>query len=146
MIGSQRSGSNWLRTMLNQREDLVSPSPCRPFTWPKPHLKRTLQTTQAGPHPPHVLRDFMPNLGKFGDLAEPGNLEVLIDHVCTFVERNQVMWKDVHDRPIKFNRIRAANHANDKIEKMSRGLAEGEALKPIFYLLSGPLSPPCLLA
>ena len=27
MIGSQRSGSNWLRTMLNEREDLVSPSP-----------------------------------------------------------------------------------------------------------------------
>jgi hypothetical protein len=25
MIGSQRSGSNWLRTMLNEREDLVSP-------------------------------------------------------------------------------------------------------------------------
>ena len=27
MIGSQRSGSNWLRTMLNEREDLVSLSP-----------------------------------------------------------------------------------------------------------------------
>ena len=109
----------------------------------------------------------MPILGKFGNLAEPGNLEVLIDHVCTFVERNQVTWKDVHDRPIKFNRVRAANHANNKIEMMSRGLAEGEALKPTFYLLSGPgalgplasctslrgsftaplvSSPPCLLA
>ena len=27
MVGSQRSGSNWLRTMLNEREDLVSLSP-----------------------------------------------------------------------------------------------------------------------
>ena len=34
MIGAQRSGSNWLRTMLNEREDL------------------------AGPHPPHILREL----------------------------------------------------------------------------------------
>ena len=31
MIGSQRSGSNWLRTMLNEREDLVSLSPYIPI-------------------------------------------------------------------------------------------------------------------
>lgn len=79
----------------------------------------------------------MPILGKFGDLAEPANLAVLIDHVCTFVERNQVTWTDVHDRPIKFDRVRAANHAADKIASMARGLAEGEVLKPIFFLLSG---------
>ena len=48
MIGSQRSGSNWLRTMLDQREDLV------------------------GPHPPHVMREFMPLISqsKFGDLSQ----------------------------------------------------------------------------
>ncbi len=28
---------------------------------------------------------------------------VLIDHVCAFVERNQVQWLDLHSRPIKFN-------------------------------------------
>jgi len=46
-----------LRTMLGEREDL------------------------AGPHPPHILRDFMPILGKFGDLEEEDNLEILVDHV-----------------------------------------------------------------
>ena len=65
MIGSQRSGSNWLRTMLDQREDLI------------------------GPHPPHIMREFMPTIGKFGDLSQDGNFTVLLDHVCTFVERNQ---------------------------------------------------------
>ena len=50
MIGSQRSGSNWLRTILNEREDL------------------------AGPHPPHILRDFVPILAKFGDVSHPEQL------------------------------------------------------------------------
>ena len=66
MIGSQRSGSNWLGTMLDQREDL------------------------AGPHPPHMMRDFMPIIDKFGNLADDENFRVLVDHLCTFVERNQV--------------------------------------------------------
>lgn len=52
MIGCQRSGSNWLRTMLSEREDLIAP------------------------HPPHIMRDFMPQLGKFGDLALQDNLQV----------------------------------------------------------------------
>ena len=100
-----------------------------------------------------MLREFIPILDKFGDLQVPANLAVLIDHVCTFVERNQVTWNDVHDRPIKFDSVRAAECAADKITSMARGLAEGEALKPIFYLLSGtpapaltilaPLLPPC---
>lgn len=67
MIGSQRSGSNWLRTMLDQREDLV------------------------GPHPPHVMREFMPLISKFGDLSQDESFDILVDHVCTFVERNQVL-------------------------------------------------------
>ena len=73
----------------------------------------------------------MPILDKFMPLSEPANLAVLIDHVCTFVERNQVTWNDVHDRPIKFDRVRAADRAADKIASMARGLAEGEALKPL---------------
>ena len=83
----------------------------------------------------------MPILDKFMPLSEPANLAVLIDHVCTFVERNQVTWNDVHDRPIKFDRVRAAECAADKVASMARGLAEGEALKPIFYLLSGTPAP-----
>ena len=83
------------------------------------------------------MREFMPILDKFMPLSEPANLAVLIDHVCTFVERNQVMWNDVHDRPLKFDRVRAADRAADKIASMARGLAEGEPLKPIYFLLSG---------
>ena len=52
MIGCQRSGSNWLRTMLGEREDLIAP------------------------HPPHIMRDFSPLLGKYGDLNKQPNLKV----------------------------------------------------------------------
>ena len=52
MIGCQRSGSNWLRTMLSEREDLIAP------------------------HPPHVMRDFMPKLDVYGDLSDQRNLKV----------------------------------------------------------------------
>ena len=38
--------------MLSEREDLIAP------------------------HPPHIMRDFMPQLGKFGDLALQDNLQV----------------------------------------------------------------------
>lgn len=82
MVGSQRSGSNWLRTMLDQREDL------------------------AGPHPPHIMREFMPIMGKFGDLSlDNDNYRIMVDHVCTFVERNQVPWTDKHGNPIIFHRM-----------------------------------------
>ncbi|CAK0900457.1 unnamed protein product [Prorocentrum cordatum] len=80
MIGSQRSGSNWLRTMMDEREDI------------------------AGPHPPHIFDNFLPILGKFGDLGLATNREILIDHVLTFVERNQVPWTDRKGRPLTFDR------------------------------------------
>lgn len=115
MIGSQRSGSNWLRTMLDEREDLV------------------------GPHPPHILRDFMPIIDKFGDLSVDDNVKVLVDHVCTFVERNQVPWTDKHGESIKFSRgvINAVAAESCERLRMNR-VASGEAhvLESAFYLLS----------
>ena len=64
MIGCQRSGSNWLRTMLSEREDLIAP------------------------HPPHIMREFMSRLKKFGDLTLQNNLRVcillLISENCEF--------------------------------------------------------------
>ncbi|CAK0843771.1 unnamed protein product [Prorocentrum cordatum] len=80
MIGSQRSGSNWLRTMMDEREDI------------------------AGPHPPHIFDNFLPILDKFGDLGQATNREVLVDHVLTFVERNQVPWTDRKGRLLTFDR------------------------------------------
>jgi serine/threonine protein kinase len=115
MIGSQRSGSNWLRTMLDEREDLV------------------------GPHPPHMLRDFMPIIDKFGDLGVDDNFKILVDHVCTFVERNQVPWTDKHDKNIKFPRSvvnAAAAESCERLRMNQVGDSERHVLESAFYLLS----------
>ena len=65
MIGCQRSGSNWMRTMLSGREDLIAP------------------------HPPHIMRDFMPILSKYGDLDLKANLKVSKTQEEAVVEENQ---------------------------------------------------------
>lgn len=71
MIGTQRSGSNLLRLMLNQ------------------------QPAIASPHPPHVLERFMPLLPGYGDLSADENFERLIDDVCRMIEANPVAWNGV---------------------------------------------------
>lgn len=71
IIGTQRSGSNLLRLMLNQLPEIVAP------------------------HPPHILRNFKPLLPIYGDLKENGNFLTLIDDVIQLVERNPVPWKHV---------------------------------------------------
>lgn len=106
MIGSQRSGSNWLRTMLDEREDLASP------------------------HPPHIMRDIMPILDKFGDLDDLERLRVLIDHVCTFVERNQVTWDTIHGHPIKFSRKAAESFVMEKLSLLREKAADDEGTLP----------------
>ncbi len=68
-IGTQRSGSNLLRTMLNQLPEI------------------------AAPHPPHILRTFEPLLPIYGDLDQNGNFESLVNDVCSWVERNPVTWQ-----------------------------------------------------
>jgi serine/threonine protein kinase len=115
MIGSQRSGSNWLRTMLDEREDLV------------------------GPHPPHMVRDFMPILDKFGDLSVSDNFRVLVDHVCSFVENNQVPWTDKHGANLKFPRVAMYSAATASCERLRNNRdasGESRALESGFYLLS----------
>ena len=115
MIGSQRSGSNWVRTMLDEREDL------------------------AGPHPPHLMRDFTPIIDKFGDLSIDDNFHVLVDHMCTFVERNQVPWSDKHGANIKFSRTLITTTAADSCGRLRKTRAtSGHAhlLESGIYLLS----------
>ncbi|KAL7545138.1 hypothetical protein ACHAWF_008492 [Thalassiosira exigua] len=149
MIGCQRSGSNWLRTLLAEREDLIAP------------------------HPPHILRDFMPRLGRYGDLTEQMNLkvsncssdsmilvsfcrmqmflvfvlaQVLIDHVCAFVERNQVPWVDLHFRPMQFNRsailmdvmitIECFGFNQRYVAKQEGHQEPGKAVEAPYYLLA----------
>lgn len=71
MIGTQRSGSNLLRLMLNQ----------------VPRI--------AAPHPPHILQRFMPLVSHYGDLGRNENFVRLVDDVCRLVELNPVPWEGV---------------------------------------------------
>ncbi len=71
MIGTQRSGSNLLRLMLNQLSEVASP------------------------HPPHILERLSPLLGYYGDLYLNGNFHLLAEDVCRLVELNPVAWEGV---------------------------------------------------
>lgn len=71
MIGTQRSGSNMLRLMLNQ-------------------LPRF-----AAPHPPHILSRMAPLVPLYGDLADDAAFAALVDDVCRLVELNAVRWEGV---------------------------------------------------
>ncbi|MBI3569766.1 MAG: sulfotransferase [Gammaproteobacteria bacterium] len=71
MIGTQRSGSNLLRLMLNE-------------------LPRI-----AAPHPPHILQRLTPLAPNYGDLERRENFAQLVDDVCRLVELNPVPWEGV---------------------------------------------------
>lgn len=68
MIGTQRSGSNLLRLMLNQLKEI------------------------SAPHPPHILERLMPLLPAYGELSDPVNFAALVEDVCKLVEYNPVPW------------------------------------------------------
>jgi len=71
MIGTQRSGSNLLRLMMNQLNEIASP------------------------HPPHILERMTPLMHKYGDLDTGDNFELLVNDVCRLVETNPVEWMDM---------------------------------------------------
>ncbi len=71
-IGTQRSGSNLLRLMLNQHRGI------------------------SAPHPPHILKTFMPLISRYGDLKVRKNRFLLVDDVCHWVECNPVEWSLVN--------------------------------------------------
>ena len=71
MIGTQRSGSNLLRVMLDQSADIASP------------------------HPAHVLVTFYPLLHLYGDLDHPGNYRRLVSDVVDYIKANPVPWFNV---------------------------------------------------
>lgn len=74
MIGTQRSGSNLLRVMLDGIEQIVAP------------------------HPPHILQRFLPLLPKYGDLADRSNFYRLATDVCQLVTVNPVPWEGISIR------------------------------------------------
>lgn len=67
-IGTQRSGSNLLRMMLNQLPQI------------------------SAPHPPHILENFNPILPIYSELHNHTNFKSLVNDVCTWVELNPVPW------------------------------------------------------
>lgn len=71
MIGTQRSGSNLLRVILDQSPDIVSP------------------------HPAHILVNFRPLLGLYGELSYPENYNRLVSDVVDYVNANPVPWEGV---------------------------------------------------
>ena len=85
MIGTQRSGSNLLRLMLNQLKQIASP------------------------HPPHILERMLPLIDCYGDLNVDDNFNQLIDDVCKLINLNPVEWKDV-----KFNHQEIVNRCKEK--------------------------------
>lgn len=69
MIGTQRSGSNLLRVMLNQLPEIYAP------------------------HPPHILLTFYPLLNHYGNLNEDKYFLALAKDVCHYIELNPVPWE-----------------------------------------------------
>ena len=68
IIGTERSGSNLLRAILNEHPDI------------------------AIPHPPHLLKEFAPLLGYYGDLGRDQNFRKLIHDAVKLVELHFVPW------------------------------------------------------
>ena len=78
-IGTQRSGSNLLRVMLEQHPAI------------------------AAPHPPHLLHIFMPLLPLYQPLNEY-NFKLLLSDMVDYVNANPVPWEDVQfDKDAMFN-------------------------------------------
>lgn len=71
IIGTQRSGSNLLRVMLNQINEVDAP------------------------HPPHILIRFFSLLPKYGDLNIEENFEKLIEDICKLIALNPVSWEGI---------------------------------------------------
>jgi hypothetical protein len=67
-IGTQRSGSNLLRLMLNQL------------------------STISAPHPPHLLRTFAPHLEQYGDLKSEESFGLLASDIHEWIKANPVEW------------------------------------------------------
>ncbi|MCC8172154.1 MAG: sulfotransferase [Parabacteroides sp.] len=75
IIGTQRSGSNLLRVMMDELPGV------------------------AAPHPPHILQRFEPLLPLYGELENPANFRRLATDICSLVNLNPVSWEGVELTP-----------------------------------------------
>lgn len=74
IIGTERSGTNLLRLMLNAHSAI------------------------AVPHPPHIMKFFAPLEPLYGNLSDEGNFRRLIGDVCRMVELHTYPWEIKPDR------------------------------------------------
>jgi len=84
IIGTERSGTNLLRLILNSHSCI------------------------AVPHPPHIMKFFNPLVGSYGDLGNDRNFRQLITDVCRMVELHPYPWE------IKPDRERVFLHAQNR--------------------------------
>ncbi|NNN04541.1 MAG: sulfotransferase [Elusimicrobia bacterium] len=80
IIGTERSGSNLLRLILNEHPSL------------------------AIPHPPHLLKDLMPLAPCYGDLGADESFRRLVDDAVTLVDLHFSPWDVRVDREEVFAR------------------------------------------
>ena len=85
IIGTQRSGSNLFRLMLNEFQNVFAP------------------------HPPHLLNTFYPLLEKYNDLNNDKNLKRLISDMLGWINNNPIKWSDVPTAETIFNTIKNRN-------------------------------------
>lgn len=71
MIGTQRSGSNLLRVMLDTLDGVFAP------------------------HPPHILQRFLPLVPLYGSFGVKPNRDQFVNDVCQLVKINPVPWDGV---------------------------------------------------
>lgn len=71
IVGTQRSGSNLLRLMLNQLPEIDAP------------------------HPPHLMQIFAPLLPGYGDLNNHNNRVLLVSDIAAYVNANPVAWHGI---------------------------------------------------
>ena len=69
IIGTERSGTNLLRLILNAHPDI------------------------AVPHPPHIVKLFTPLAPLYGDLSSDDNFRRLIVDICRMVELHTYPWE-----------------------------------------------------
>lgn len=82
IIGTERSGSNLLRLILNAHSEI------------------------AVPHPPHVIKIFAPLASRYGDLGQDARFRTLVDDVCRMVELHPYPWGFRLDREKAFRQAK----------------------------------------
>lgn len=85
IIGTERSGSNLLRAILNTHPEIYIP------------------------HPPHIMKDLGPLESLYGDPGDDRNFRRLIDDAARLVELHFFRWEITPSRQEAFERAAARN-------------------------------------